>query len=385
MEVNWEEREKEYWDFIAKRKEKDYFSDFGPPHFSLMLPPVLKKNYGKWKYHEVIKPGVLKHVAESGDVVYTVRVPTARLLSIYTIRDFCDIADKYCDGYIRWTSRNSVEFILTDESKIDPLINDLKALKPAYPPGGTWDAVTGKYGLSCIVHTQGWVHCHTPAIDASGIVKAVMDELWEYVEDHKLPALCRISLACCGNMCGAVHASDIAILGIHRVPPLVDDDGVRRMCELPSTVAACPNAAIKMRPKEKTVEVDSEKCMFCGNCYTMCPGMPMFDPENDGCCIMVGGKLSDARSDPALSKVVVPYIPNEPPRWPTVVNTIKKILETWAADAKKHERIAEWAERIGWEKFFEKTGLEFTQHLINDYNRTPYIYAQLRASTNFRW
>ncbi len=35
-------------------------------------------------------------------------------------------------------------------------------------------------GITNIVHTQGWVHCHTPATDASGPVKAVMDELFDY-------------------------------------------------------------------------------------------------------------------------------------------------------------------------------------------------------------
>lgn len=380
---SFEEREKEYWDRINEGRKEDYFESFGPPYPGLMLPPIIKKNYGQWKYHEVPKCGVLKHVAESGDVVYSVRVPTPRLMSIYSIRELCDLADKYCDGYMRWTTRNNIEFLTTDESKVDDIIKEANEL--GYPAGGTHDTPAGKYALSNIVHTQGWVHCHTPAIDASGIVKAVMDELWEYWEEMKLPALCRISLACCGNMCGAVHASDIAILGIHRCPPMVDDDAVRRMCELPSTASGCPTAAIRIKAKEKTLEVDGDKCMFCGNCYTICPGMPMFDPDNDGACIMVGGKISAARGDPILSKTVVPWIPNEPPRWPTVVKYVKQILEAWANDAKTSERVGEWAQRIGWEKFFDKTGIEFHHKLVDDYHPTPLIYSELRASTNFKW
>ncbi len=358
-------------------------TDFGPPKYTEMLPPVIKNNYGKWKYHETVKPGVLKHVAESGDVLYTVRVGSPRLLSIDTIRDICDIADKYCDGYLRFTSRNNIEFLLTDESKIDALIEEVEKL--GFPVGGTRDTPAGKYALSNIVHTQGWVHCHTPATDASGPVKAIMDELFEYFKEMKLPALCRIALACCANMCGAVHASDIAIVGIHRTPPRVNDDVVRRTCELPSTAASCPTAAIRIKAKEKTVVVDEEKCMYCGNCYTMCPGLPLFDPENDGVAIMIAGKVSNARHPPVLSKVVVPWLPNNPPRWPEVVDVIKKILETWAANARKHERIAEWIERIGWEKFFELTGLEFTHHLIDDYRITPYFYSSYRTTTQFRW
>ena len=53
-------------------------TDFGPPYYKEMLPPIVAANYGKWKYHERVKPGVLKHVGESGDELYTVRVGSGR-------------------------------------------------------------------------------------------------------------------------------------------------------------------------------------------------------------------------------------------------------------------------------------------------------------------
>ena len=46
-------------------------------------------------------------------------------------------------------------------------------------------------------------------------------------------------------MCGAVHCSDIAILGIHRRPPKVDHTKVNKVCEIPTLVASCPTAAIR--------------------------------------------------------------------------------------------------------------------------------------------
>ena len=36
-------------------------------------------------------------------------------------------------------------------------------------------------------------------------------------------------------------------------------------------------------------------------------------------------------------------------------------------DARGGERYGEWIERIGWEKFFEMTGLEFTDKHIDDF------------------
>ncbi|MCL0107962.1 sulfite reductase, dissimilatory-type beta subunit, partial [Peptococcaceae bacterium] len=61
-------------------------TDIGPPHYWDMLPPIIKENYGKWKYHEIPKPGLLVHVSESGDKLYSVRVGSPRLINIDFIR-----------------------------------------------------------------------------------------------------------------------------------------------------------------------------------------------------------------------------------------------------------------------------------------------------------
>lgn len=340
----------------------DRKTDIGPPNFEQFLPPVIKKNYGKWKYHENPEPGVLLHVAESGDKIWSVRAATPRLASIETIRLFCDLADEFCGGHLRYTSRNNVEFLVTDESKVKPLKERLK--KEGYPVGGTGPSITN------VVHTQGWVHCHSAATDASGVVKAVMDELFPHFENMDLPAKLRIAFACCLNMCGAVHCSDIALLGVHRRLPQINHDLISKQCELPSTVAACPTGAI--RPKtvdgKQSVEVIEEQCMFCANCYTVCPAMTLNDPEMDGLSIWVGGKVSNARSEPKFSKLAIPYIPNEPPRWPKTVAAVKNIVEVYAKHAQRYERMGEWIERIGWPKFFDLTGIEFTKYHIDDFS-----------------
>jgi sulfite reductase beta subunit len=232
-----------------------------------------------------------------------------------------------------------------------------------HPVGGTGSAITS------IVHTQGWVHCHSAATDASGIVKAVMDDLIEYFKEMKLPGKIRIALACCLNMCGAVHCSDIAILGIHRRPPKVNFEALPKMCEIPNLVASCPTAAIRPVAKDgkQNVEVIEEQCMFCANCYTVCPAMPLADPLNDGVSIWVGGKVSNARHEPMFSKLAIPFIQNNPPRWPEVTDAVRNIVEVWAANARKHERIGEWIERIGWPKFFKLTGIEFSKEHIDDF------------------
>ena len=336
-------------------------TDIGPPHYGQFLPPIVQANYGKWRYHEILRPGVLVHVGESGDRLYTVRAGSPRLLSVQTIREICDVADRYCDGYLRFTSRHNIEFLLTDPGKIEPLIADLAVR--GFPVGGIGHAISN------IVHTQGWIHCHSAATDASGIVKALMDELIGRFTETTLPGKLRIALACCVNMCGAVHCSDIAILGIHRRPPKVAQDRLPKICEVPTVVASCPTAAIRpvRRAGVESVEVNEDACMFCGNCYTVCPAMPLNDALNDGVSIWVGGKVSNARTEPRFSKLAIPFLPNNPPRWPEVVDAVKGLVDAWAAHARKHERMGEWIDRIGWPAFFRLTGIEFTKLHIDDF------------------
>ncbi|MDJ0665641.1 MAG: dissimilatory-type sulfite reductase subunit beta [Desulfobacterales bacterium] len=363
-------------------------SDIGPRKYDEFYPPVIAKNKGKWLYHEVLKPGVLVHVAEGGDEVYTVRCGGARLMSTTHIREICDIAEKHCDGHLRFTTRNNIEFMVDSKDKVEPLVQDLESRKFdggsfKFPVGGTGTSITN------IVHTQGWIHCHTPASDASGTVKATMDEVFEDFKQHRMPAKLRISMACCLNMCGAVHCSDIAILGYHRKPPMLDHEYLDKMCEIPLAIASCPTAAIRPAKVEwkgekvNSVAVKNERCMFCGNCYTMCPSMPLSDKEGDGIVLMVGGKVSNRISAPMFSKVVVAFQPNDTPRWPETTEAIKKIIEVYAAEANKYERLGEWAERIGWERFFEKCELPFTHHLIDDF-RDPAYYTW-RQSTLFKF
>ncbi|MGD2010986.1 MAG: dissimilatory-type sulfite reductase subunit beta [Desulfobacterales bacterium] len=374
--------------YNPKEPMKDRITDIGPRKYDEFYPPVIAKNKGQWQYHEVLKPGILVHVAKSGDKVFTVRCGGARLMSTSHIREICEIAEKHCDGYVRFTTRNNIEFMVDEESKVDPLVKDLESRKFGagsfkFPVGGTGTSITN------IVHTQGWVHCHTPATDASGPVKAVMDEMFDYFKSHSMPAKLRISLACCLNMCGAVHCSDIAILGYHRKPPMLDHEYLDKMCEIPLAIAACPTAAIKPSKVEvegqklNSVAVKNERCMFCGNCYTMCPAMPLADKEGDGIVIMAGGKVSNRISAPKFSKVVVAFLPNNAPRWPETTAVIKKIVETYSAGARKYERLGEWAERIGWERFFEKCELEFTHHLIDDF-RDP-AYFTWRQTSQFKF
>lgn len=350
-------------------------TDFGPPDYREMVPPIIKENYGDWKYHTVPRPGVLRHVSNSGAVLHSVRVASPRLVSSEWVRDICDIAEKYCDGYLRFTTRNNVEFLVADVEKLEPLLAELDDK----------DYLIGGVGLSIsnVVHTQGWIHCKSAVTDASGITKSIMDEMTGYFTGkQKVPARLRIAVACCVNMCGACHCSDIAIVGIHRTVPRINNEMASRICEIPTTVASCPTGAIRPNPKLKSVEINPEKCMMCGNCTVVCPAIKIMDPVNDGVSIWVGGKVSNARTAPMFSRLAIPFIPNEPPRWTTVTDAVKNLVEVWAANARDGERMGEWIGRIGWERFFKLADLPFTDKHIDDFTHAKTTF---RSTTQFKF
>jgi sulfite reductase beta subunit len=329
-----------------------------PDHFQYMHP-TLRKNYGQWAYHDRPRPGVLHHVSKNGDEVWTVKTGSARQLDILTLRTICDIADEFCDGYLRFTMRGNMEFMVMDESKVEPLIKRVE--EAGFPVGGTGNSVT------MLSHTQGWLHCDIPGTDASGVVKSMMDELFEEFKNEEMPNRVHITTSCCQINCGG--QGDIAINVQHTKPPKINHDLVANACERPAVVARCPVAAIRpaMVNGKPTLEVDEKKCICCGACFPPCPPMQINDSEYTRLSIWVGGKHSNARSKPMFHKLVASNIPNNAPRWPEVAAIVKKILKAYKENAKEWERMGEWVERIGWKRFFELTDLPFTKYHIDNW------------------
>nr|WP_241893430.1 dissimilatory-type sulfite reductase subunit beta [Magnetofaba australis] len=339
-----------------------------------MLHPVIKKNYGQWKYHERPRPGVLKHVAESGDAIYTVRAGTHRQVTVDIVRFLCDIADKYCEGHLRWTVRNNVEFVTDKEANVEPMIKELEAA--GHPVGGTGNSV------SSLAHTQGWLHCDIPATDASGVVKSLMDELFHDFTHEEMPNRVRMSTSCCEINCGG--QADIAIVVQHTRPPRINHEILKNICEMPSTVARCPVAAIRPTTVngQPSLMVVEEKCIVCGACFGACPAMEINHPDYSKLAIWVGGKNANARTKPSNMKLVAHGLPNNPPRWPEVAEVVKKILAAYKEGGRDWERVGEWIDRIGWKAFFEQTGLPFDKFMIDNYRHARSSFNQ---STHIRF
>jgi len=346
----------------------------GVPDNKQYLHPLMLRNYGAWKYHDRPRPGVLHHVAHSGDEIWTVRAGTQRQMDVYTIRKLCDIADTFADGHVRFTIRSNIEYMVSDAGRVAPLIEALNS--NGFPVGGTGNSV------SAIAHTQGWLHCDIPGTDASGVVKALMDAMVHEFRHEEMPNKVKITTSCCQINCGG--QGDIAVNVQHTKPPVINHDLVAQMCERPAVVARCPVAAIRpaMVNGKPTLEVDEKKCVCCGACYPPCPPMQINDPEFSKLAIWVGGKHSSTRTKPTFHKLVAAGIPNNPPRWPEATEIVMKILHAYKDGARPWERMSEWIDRIGWPRFFEVTDLPFTKFHIETWRGAR---ASLNASAQLRF
>ncbi|MCL5800509.1 MAG: sulfite reductase, dissimilatory-type beta subunit [Candidatus Thermoplasmatota archaeon] len=345
----------------------------GPPRPYLnYIPEYLKESVGKWVTHKLEEPGLIEHVDSGGRKVYTVKAaatPNGRY-STDTMRKINDLARKYAGGSMRFTQALNMEFVVSDLAKARELKSELKKL--GFPVGG-W-----KEHLWSLTSCAGYFHCALAATDAPSVIQRLGNELSEYFDEKELPAKLTVAASGCPSSCGGSFLTDISINGIHTEIPVVTENV--KNCDLQGTAFTCPVGAIQLKTLqngEKTIEIRENLCIGCGLCVGACGGIIFKTPEKtDGHAISIGGKASASRYGTTLGRIVVPFLPNEPPHYEKTVKAVRTIVDTWIRDARKGERIADWVDRIGWEKFFEKTGLPFYPQSMD--------YLDIRAITTLR-
>src|SRR4030065_278333 len=96
-------------------------TESGCPDPFQYMHPLMIRNFGNWAYHDRPRPGVLHHVAKSGDEIWTVRVGTQRQLGPYEINLLCDIIDTHGEGFVRFTIRSHMSCVVSSREKAEAL------------------------------------------------------------------------------------------------------------------------------------------------------------------------------------------------------------------------------------------------------------------------
>lgn len=233
---------------------------------------LMREYSGEWKWTERPRAGVLYHVTSTGDEIWIVRAGTQHQLDAGTIRELCRIADTFAEGHVRFMVRSNIEFMVSDETKVAPLIEALSA--GGFPIGGTGNSV------SMIERAQGFLYCDMLGTDASGVAKSLRNGLYDEFVDERTPNWARLSTSCCQIICGGQ-----AISRFISNPPsrrrsimvwwLTSASGPRWWYAAP--VAAIRPAVVNGRPSP---EVDERMCVCCGTCYPPRPPMQINDPAH---------------------------------------------------------------------------------------------------------
>jgi sulfite reductase beta subunit len=338
-----------------------------PVPYTKYLPDILKRNLGKWVDRKFHGYGIIEHISETGERVFTVKVgtPPNFRFSTSTLREFAKIADELGVGALRFTRNGNIE-IITDS--LDKALKIKETVEKMGFPVGGWGPTIWSIN-SC----TAFLTCTTAVVDAPSITKALYDALKPYFTGEiTLPAKLRINVSGCPSACGGFTA-DINIVGHYGDAPTYDPERIK-LClpksakaleagHVPEVAEVCPTGAIKVYGKpDGSVGLDiiRSKCIACGRCRDVCDWID-FDPSKAGVAILLGGKASNTGRGPLPSVQIIPWVPANPPEYKEIVAVVKKIIDEWRKDARPGERIGDWLMRIGYEEFYKRLNIPVTK------------------------
>ncbi len=348
----------------AKPAKAERLNKVFPVDLDKYLPELLKRNYGRWVDRRFHGYGIIEHVSETGERVFTVKValpPNARL-SADTAEKFADIADRHGIGAIRITMAGNIEFLADSLEAAQRIREEVEGM--GFPVGGWGPTLWG------INSCTAFLTCTTAVVDSPSITKALGDQLYEYFTGEKtLPAKLRIYVSGCPAMCAGGTGIDIAIVGQWGAPPKIREEILslclpppKALARIPESqvflVQVCPTGALTLRREGDKIRLllVPEKCINCARCKENCDAFD-YDPENVGVAILVGGKYSNTGVGRRLARVLVPWVPAVPPHYREITAIVRRIIDVWREHAREGERLADMIDRIGWGTFVDLVGV----------------------------
>lgn len=348
-----------------------------PVPYTDSLPDEIKRNLGRWVDRKFHSNGIIEHISESGEHVFTIKVggtPNARFSSD-TLRKFAGIEDKYGIKALRFTRSGNIEFIADNLENSMMIKSEVE--KMGYRTGG-W-----RNSLWSISSCTAYLSCTTAVVDSPSITKVLYDNFGKYFEDEEsLPAKLRINVSGCPTACGGL-TSDIVVVGHYGDAPSFDPQKIGlclpRKAEalkvaVPEVVMVCPVKCINAFGKEDGsvgIDIDRRKCIACGRCKDVCDYIT-FDSKKTGISILVGGKSSNTGMGPNLARVLIPWIPANPPNYGELVSVLRKIIDMWKKDGAAGERFADYVRRIGLKSLQETLEIPVTKWNNSDFSESQF-------------
>ena len=244
-------------------------------------------------------------------------------LTAENLATIAEVAEKYGDGHVHLTSRQSVEIPFIK-------LEQVEEVKEALAKGGCKPGVCGPR-VRTITACQGTQICPSGNIDTYDIAKKLDERYYARELPHKF----KFGVTGCQNNCLKAEENDVGIKGASKVVWKEDACISCGVCE-----KACREGAITI--KDGKVLVEESKCNYCGRCAKACPTDAW--EVTSGYLLSFGGLFGNRIHK---GEELLPIITSEE----TLFRVTDAAIQFFDDNAKPSERFQFTIERVGIEKF----------------------------------
>lgn len=246
-------------------------------------------------------------------------------LTAENLKKIAEVAEKYGDGHVHLTSRQSVEIPFIKLDNIDEV-------KDSLAEGGVKPGVCGPR-VRTVTACQGNQVCPSGNIDSYDIAKEIDKRYYAKELPHKF----KFGVTGCQNNCLKAEENDVGIKGASIVSW---DKDACIMCGV--CLKACREGAITEENGE--LKLDTDKCNYCGRCEKACP-TDAWKGEN-GYIVSFGGLFGNKIH---RGEELIPVVTSKE----QLFRVTDAAINFFNENANPRERFRFTLERVGIDKFKE--------------------------------
>jgi sulfite reductase alpha subunit len=333
----------------------------------------LKDENGKAKFPEAAEFHTLR-----------VQPPAGMHYDTKTLRDMCDVWEKYGSGLIAFHGQSGdIMFQGCSTDNVQPAFDELNEM--GFDLGGAGPAV--RTGMSCV----GAARCEHSCANEQKIHRTLVNNFLDEMHRPSLPYKFKFKVSGCPNDCmNSIHRSDMSVIGTWRDDMKVDQAEVKnyvndkgRKYVIDNVVARCPTNALSLNDDD-TLAVDNRNCVRCMHCINVMT--KALSPGDDhGVTILVGGKRTLKIGD-TMGTVVIPFMKLETEEdFEELTDLAERMIDFFAENALEHERTGEMIERIGLVNFLEGIEVEVDPNMVSSPRQSSYVRMDTWAEEAEKW